>query len=448
MLTVLPTSPYSIPFRRLSVAGSLLCVIFGLINMIWLYPGLVGMQSSPILWMVGLFLIASVVWLFAIHSALSVPIQDQATQTRLLRIVFLFAVSFRAIQISVPPILELDLYRYMWDGITVNQGVTPYRFSPADVLTHDPRVTDPQLEKLIAAAQKSSSHQEILSTIHFGEYTTIYPPVSQVVFAATMWCVPDTSSLVTHLTAMKFALTVFDLFTLWLTVRVLRETGMHVGWSTVYGWSPLVIKEIANSGHLDSIAVCLTTAAIYVAIQTSWPRRTRSVLAASLLSLGTAAKLYPLLLLPAFTLFMHKGNRQQKKRTGAIGFVLLTISASLLLMTWQLRDNDVVRNALGLTEQPRALTVESKNGLTGFMSHWRMNDLIFSFIFENAKPSPAFDSEGQAISQNTPWYVWVPQRTRDRVDRAIRAWKLSSRPAYSWPASSPSACGQPFVQPN
>ena len=45
-----------------------------------------------------------------------------------------------------------------------------------------------------------------------------------------------------------------------LVLRLLTQTGRHRGWAIAYGWCPLVIKEIANSGHLDALATCSMTA--------------------------------------------------------------------------------------------------------------------------------------------------------------------------------------------
>ena len=42
----------------------------------------------------------------------------------------------------------------------------------------------------------------------------------------------------------------------------------------IYAWCPLVIKEIANSGHLDALAYFLATLAIYLAASAAFrPRR-------------------------------------------------------------------------------------------------------------------------------------------------------------------------------
>src|SRR5258708_38954831 len=91
----------------------------------------------------------------------------------------------------------------------------------------------------------------------------------------------------------------FDLATLFLVLRLLRFTGRPIGLSVSYAWCPLVIKEIANSGHLDALAFFLTTLAICLAVSAlfrpvggparPWPATSASIR----LALAFGAKLYP-----------------------------------------------------------------------------------------------------------------------------------------------------------
>lgn len=57
----------------------------------------------------------------------------------------------------------------------------------------------------------------------------------------------------------------FDLGVMYLLICLLKTTGHHPGWVIAYGWCPLVIKECANSGHLDSIAIFLAVVSLLAA---------------------------------------------------------------------------------------------------------------------------------------------------------------------------------------
>jgi hypothetical protein len=66
---------------------------------------------------------------------------------------------------------------------------------------------------------------------------------------------------------MKLVIVLFDVGVVGLVWMLLRLLGQNEGWFVAYAWSPLVIKEFANSGHLDSIAVFLTVASIVCVVR-------------------------------------------------------------------------------------------------------------------------------------------------------------------------------------
>ena len=170
-----------------------------------------------------------------------------------------FAILFRAVLLLSEPIQEVDAYRYVWDGKVIAAGVSPFRYSPDEVMAADAAHPDDELAALARVRDRSHANRRILSRVHFGELTTVYPPVSQTVFAVAALVTPDRTSVQNQLRIMKCFIVAFDLGTLWLLMRLLMRVGRPAEWSIVYGWCPLVMKEFANSGHLDSIAVFFTT---------------------------------------------------------------------------------------------------------------------------------------------------------------------------------------------
>lgn len=127
---------------------------------------------------------------------------------------------------------EIDLYRYGWDGAVSTQGVSPFRHSPQQVLASSANDALPDgLARLVRLRDHSPELTAILRRVHFGELPTIYPPVSQLVFAASSWLTPEGSSVSTRLTLMKAWFVAFDLATLalvWLAVTTIRSRESEV----------------------------------------------------------------------------------------------------------------------------------------------------------------------------------------------------------------------------
>ena len=105
------------------------------------------------------------------------------------------------------------------------------------------------------------------SRVHFAVLPTVYPSTSQFVFALSAWTTPDGVTPLTRVRIMKLWLLLFDLGTLWLVVGLLMLCRMSPELCIAYAWCPLLMKEVANSGHLDSIAVFLATLFFYLLLR-------------------------------------------------------------------------------------------------------------------------------------------------------------------------------------
>ncbi|MBM4045613.1 MAG: DUF2029 domain-containing protein [Planctomycetes bacterium] len=222
---------------------------------------------------------------------------------RLWAIIF-FAVLFRVTLLPSFQVLENDLYRYLWDGKVLAHGHNPYLVSPADVERPEESCHPSEARALHALAKQDERprhafpdlggscvapvYPPYFDWIGHRAVPTIYPPLAETVFALAYLIDPG------NLYVMKALFVLFDLLTLWLLIASLPRLGLSVNWCLLYAWSPLVLKEFANSGHLDSLPVFLVTLAFYLLM------RSRPIWASVTLALGCLSKLYPVLLLPVF----------------------------------------------------------------------------------------------------------------------------------------------------
>ena len=329
------------PFRAMTV----FIVLIGIQLAIWI--GITTLSSQfhfdsagetrPLLLVLGLFAAASVTYLASIPLALKI-----ATSRRSIAGLFLIAIVFRAVVLVSEPIQEVDIYRYIWDGAVLDEGVNPYQYSPANVRNtieasslfaddgppddsppdDSPSNGSPsegnsaeELAKLAAMAKAQPGLREVLRRVHFGELPTVYPPVSQYVFRFAHRLTPEDANAVLHTRVMKSIIVLFDLGVMGVLCLLLIELGKNPAWCVAYGWSPLVVKEFANSGHLDSIAVFFVILAVWCAVRACSSKHSSVLVLASAVSLGlgVGSKLYPIVLFPLLAAFVwrnfgHKGT--------------------------------------------------------------------------------------------------------------------------------------------
>ena len=206
-------------------------------------------------------------------------------------IILFFAVAFRLCLVPMDPVvLSKDVYRFIWDGRVQQNGLNPYRHPPAD------------------EALKNLRDQQIYPNINRKAYPTIYPAGAQIFFRIAYALVGDS----VH--GFKGLMVFFDILTLLVLTALLRTYGFEANRLILYAWNPLVIFEIAYSGHLEGITVFLMLAALLLyALNRKMP-------AVVMLALSSAIKLYPALLLAAI---LNRGERVKGILLFGFTFVLL-----------------------------------------------------------------------------------------------------------------------------
>lgn len=372
-------------------------------------------------------------------------------QPAILRTIVVYAVLLRVTLLFSMPILEVDLYRYLWDGTVTTQGISPYAFSPQQVLdvgAYPAAGDDPRLQVLVDAQRESDVRATLLRRVHFPELTTIYPPVSQLVFAAVVACIPSNAPEYVFVFAIKAVMIGFDLATLTIIIALLRLCGQPASLVIVYAWCPLVLKEIVNSGHLDSIAVFFSTAFLYGVCRFLHLGRGGGRLGgpAVWLALGVGAKIFPILFLGAAFVVVYR--RSQAWVACGFGLLVLVLSFASLLPMFLLAndlpatsrsaatvssvDSPSSSSAVSDNTPPDALSLSGRkhgHGLTAFASHWEMNDFVFSLVQDSIRPN------SQVPAGRAAWFAPVPDLWREHYARwASGLTRLSPAVVSSWTA--------------
>jgi hypothetical protein len=193
--------------------------------------------------------------------------ETQAPQ-RLLTAAFLLAVAFRAPLVFPLVGPDSDMVRYIWDGRVQMLGYSPYSMTPADP----------------ALAALHTDETRLMPSLRT---PTPYPPAAQLFFRLVVGIQNSTRG-------MKAALVICDLLTIVVLWRWLAFTGRSEWLALAYAWNPLVVLEIAHSGHIDALGALWITASAY------WLARRRTALASIAFVLAVATKLLPIVLVPLY----------------------------------------------------------------------------------------------------------------------------------------------------
>ncbi|MDA2916719.1 DUF2029 domain-containing protein [Nitrospinae bacterium AH_259_B05_G02_I21] len=203
----------------------------------------------------------------------------------LLAVLFGLAVLFRMVLVASPPTLSSDMYRYIWDGRVQAHGLAPWTYPPGD----------PALEPL--------RDETIYPHINRKGARTIYPPGAQAGFRLIYGLVGDS------VTGTKAVMVMADLVTIGLLTLLLAQMGAPLNRALLYAWNPLVIVEVAHSGHLDPLYLPAVVGAFLA------HRADRRALVGALVGLATLTKLYPALLVLAFH---RRGDRRMPLAWAAV----------------------------------------------------------------------------------------------------------------------------------
>ncbi len=216
------------------------------------------------------FLSTFALYLLAVVIVLRMPSGVRSSRPPL-TLIILFGLLFRLTLLTTQPTLSDDMFRYVWDGRVQAAGLSPYRYSPIA----------PELANL-----RTGDHT-IWPHINRQDAVTIYPPGAQAAFAA-IWRVVGND-----VTGFKAVFVLAELAGAGLLLALLSALNLPLERVLIYLWSPLLIFEVAQAGHVDGLLLPLLILAFYARV------KNRPWLIGLALGAAALVKLFPLLLLPA-----------------------------------------------------------------------------------------------------------------------------------------------------
>ena len=246
----------------------------------------------------------------------------------------------RLVLLPAPPLHQTDSKRYLWDGLVWIQGQNPWRFSPAQALKGKTVGLPTELHQL------AIRHRRLIQRINHNHLPTIYPPVSEAVFAAAAWLSPA------NILSLKGMLLAFDAGTAVLIALTLRRLKLPRIWLLVYWWNPIVIDAFALQAHLDAITI------FFVMLFFFFLACDRDIPAALALGFAIAAKFWPVVLVLVLA-------RAYIRRPARLAVILVVTLVSTLIAL-----------APMLVTGPAAF-----KSLSAYTDYWQMNTLVFHLLF-------------------------------------------------------------------
>ncbi|NNM87262.1 MAG: DUF2029 domain-containing protein [Phycisphaerae bacterium] len=249
-------------------------------------------------------------------------------------------VACRVALVVAPPVLATDANRYLWDGMVWLHGYDPWRYSPAAALDGGYGVPT-------ALHQLATGHKLVIDQINHNSLPTIYPPVSEAVFAASAWLAPWSMIM------LKVWLLLFDVGTASLLWLILRRLKLPPLWLLIYWWNPVAINAFANEAHLDAIVV------FFVALFWYWLMARRAIGAGLALGLAIGAKLWPVILVAVL-------GRKYLRHPRQLLAASMAVVATSAVVLWPMLAGGS-GNFTSMAEYAR---------------YWQANDLVYRLVWE------------------------------------------------------------------
>lgn len=221
-----------------------------------------------------------------------------------------------------------DLFRYRWEAQVQAHGGNPYTSRPID----------PGWSHLRDAAWPKVGQKEVPAG-----YGPAWEMLGALVYRTAAALTDDPFA---QAFAFKVPAALFDVGVVGLLILLLRRRGLPGERVLIYSWSPLPLWEFWANGHNDAPVIFFLVLVLLAVEKRRWS------LAGGAAGMAIALKLWPVLLLPAFTL----QTRRWRIPAIAAGVVLLWCLPYRAEVSWNIRY------------------------MSGFVGGWRNNDSLYGIL--------------------------------------------------------------------
>lgn len=186
----------------------------------------------------------------------------------------------RIVLLPAIPNLSDDIYRFIWDGRLLVQGIHPFAYLPSEIIQQG-------LHEHLQGIDESLFQQ-----LNSPDYFSIYPPVNQAVFALAAWVYPD--SILGSVVLIRICILLAEAGSISLIFQFARRQGFPIKRTLLYALNPLIILELSGNLHFEALMI------FFLLLSYFFLRRVHWLPSAISFALAVATKLLPLILLPLY----------------------------------------------------------------------------------------------------------------------------------------------------
>ncbi len=230
----------------------------------------------------------------------------------------MLGMAFRGIYLLTFPELSDDVFRYIWDGMLTNQGTSPYAIIPS-------QCTDAGLNETFG---------QMLYQLNSPEYYSVYPPVLQSIFAASVWL--GNGEILSSIIALRVFVLLAEFGSMLLIWKLLQAWKFNTRNLMLYALNPLVIIEYSGSLHGEVFMVFFLLLSLWL-LPTPNPSKGGESASEGFLWFGASAvafglsvgtKLLPLMFLPFYV------KRLGWWKTATYGGIAMLVTGLLFIPFW------------------------------------------------------------------------------------------------------------------
>lgn len=217
---------------------------------------------------------------------------------------FLFSIGllFRLSFLFSFPALSDDVYRFIWDGILLNNSADPFAMLPSEM------------------SELSDFQEFLLAKMNSPNYYSVYPPGLQYIFGLTAWIGSD--SLLANVLVFRSLIIMAEVAAFFLLRNILKRLKLSAHRAFIYFLNPLVIIELSGNLHPEAFWICLFLLAVYLMMKQKW------ALSGAAFASSIMIKLIPLLFAP----ILIRKLRLNAFFSFAISAILLSLSLGIIIV--------------------------------------------------------------------------------------------------------------------